>query len=202
MNDLKRHDRRGLLQKRPAALVELILALSCVPTEINDLPNKEAHVVSKIIELIYGLRKSRIVLPVSFMENLNIYTQTRNKKLMAYSSKTAPRGSIIYIESWLSKQASEPIKLPDGMVRAIFDNEQKIGKTRKTGKEKKLPMSVITNSAMIELDPDNLVQNKAAFSPKLWSFLDLTVGEKMNATTSNNNLRDENYFRSRRNNLI
>ena len=63
-------------------------------------------------------------------------------------------------------------------------------------------MSVITNSAMIELDPDNLVQNKAAFSPKLWSFLDLTVGEKMNATTSNNNLRDENYFRSRRNNLI
>ena len=80
MNDLKHHDRRGLLQKRPASLVDLILALSCVPTEINDLPNKEAHVVSKIIKLIYGLRKSRIVLPVSFMENLNIYTQTRNKK--------------------------------------------------------------------------------------------------------------------------
>ena len=60
MNDLKRHARRGLLQKRPASLVELILALSCVPTEINDLPNKEAHVVSKIIELIYGLRKAEL----------------------------------------------------------------------------------------------------------------------------------------------
>lgn len=121
---------------------------------------------------------------------------------MAYSSKMAPGESITYTESWLSKQASEPIKFLDGMVRAIFDNEQKIGKTRKIGKEKKLPMSVITSSAMIELDPDNLVQNNAAVSPKLWLFLDMAVEEKMNAITRNSNLRDENYFRSRRNNLI
>ena len=121
---------------------------------------------------------------------------------MAYSSKMVPGGSITYIEFRLSKQASDPIKFPDGMVRTIFRNEQKTGKTWKIGKERKLLMSVITSSAMIELDLDNLVQNNAAFSPKLWPFLDLIVGEKINAITRNNNLRGENYFSSRRNNLI
>ena len=58
INNLKHHDQQSWLQKRPASLVELILELSCIPTEINDLLNKEAHIVSKIIELIYGLRKA------------------------------------------------------------------------------------------------------------------------------------------------
>lgn len=116
--------------------------------------------------------------------------QTHNEKLMAYSSKMTPGGNITYTGSWLSKQAREPIKFPDGMVWAIFNIKQKIGETWKIAKEKKLPVSVITSSAMNKLDPDNLAQNKAAFSLKLWSFLDLTVEEKMNAITSNSNLRD------------
>lgn len=39
MNDLK-HDQQSCLQKIPASLVELILTLSCILTEINDLLNK------------------------------------------------------------------------------------------------------------------------------------------------------------------
>lgn len=87
INDLKHRDRQSWLQKRAATLVELILALSYVSIKITDLPNKELHIVSKIIKLIYGFRKSWIILPVSLMENLNIYMEKGVTTLMLCGNK-------------------------------------------------------------------------------------------------------------------
>ena len=102
----------------------------------------------------------------------------------------------------LVDQATNPVKYPEGLFRSAFDNEQKIGKTWKIGKDKKLKTSVVTSSAISQLEPNCMIQNDVKFSPKSWLFSTLTPEEKLNVVKSNSNLEDNDYFRSRRNNLI
>ena len=98
IEELSNHNPLVWLSSCPLTLVKILCVLSDLPLEVNTLPNKELHIISKIIELIYGLRKNRLILPISFTENLNVYTQTRNKGLLAYASKVSPGNSVAYIE--------------------------------------------------------------------------------------------------------
>ena len=98
IEELSNHNPLVCLSSRSLTLVKILCVLSDLPLEVNTLPNKELHIISKIIELIYGLRKNRLILPISFTENLNVYTQTRNKGLLAYASKVSPGNSVAYIE--------------------------------------------------------------------------------------------------------
>ena len=58
-----------------------------------------------------------------------MFSFSRNKQLLTYNSRLAPAGSTDTISKWLTEQASAPVEFPNGMVRAVFDNEQVIGKT-------------------------------------------------------------------------
>jgi hypothetical protein len=101
--------------------------------------------VAKAIEYIYVCRNSNLVLPLSFQENILIYSLSRSKTLVSYSGKLNPSGSYNYMAKWMSEQALDPIDVPMGVARSVFDNDQVIGKTYKV----RVPMSVVTSHIYI-----------------------------------------------------
>lgn len=84
--------------------------------------------LAKCVELIYGSENSKLIVPLSFHENLLVYSVSRSKQLLTYNSRVAPAGSTDTISNWLTDQASTPVEFPKGLVRTVFDNEQVIGK--------------------------------------------------------------------------
>ena len=49
---------------------------------------------------------------------------SRSKKLVTHNSRTNPAGSYDTISRWIFDQATDEIKLPNGVVRGVFENEQ------------------------------------------------------------------------------
>ena len=134
------------LSQRPKALVGLLRELCGYKESLNGGESKR---VANCIELIYGSHNSKLVLPLSFQENLLVYRLCRSKQLVSYNSRMYPAGSSDFISKWLTNESSEPIEFPDGLVRSVFDNEQVIGKTHKLKADKRVPASVITSHIYI-----------------------------------------------------
>jgi len=141
INQLLAYNPEKWLDERPPEFVNLIRSLCGRSSQ----PFK----VAKTIEYIYGCRNSKLVLPLSFQENILIYSLSRSKTLVSYSGKLNPFGSYDYMAKWMSAQALDPIDVPMGVVRSVFDNEQVIGKTYKVRAENKVPMSVVTSHIYI-----------------------------------------------------
>ena len=133
INQLLAYNAEKWLDERPPEFVNLIRSLcgrSCQPFK-----------VANAIEYIYGCRNSKLVLPLSFQENILIYSLSRSKTLVSYSGKLRPSGSYDYMAKWMSEQALDPIDVPMGVVRSVFDNKQAIDKTYQVRAENKVPMS-------------------------------------------------------------
>ena len=100
------------LGQRPFDLVPLICNLCGYSLPAENLPKPVLMKVVKIIKIIYGARNSRIVLPLSFYENVVTFTQTRNKKLIKINNRISPGNLLIYCFSvMVFKMFSEQSKL-------------------------------------------------------------------------------------------
>ena len=96
------------------------------------------------------------------------YSFTNSKLYANFLGNRAPGGSYSYLVSWLKEQASEPLKFPDGLCKAIFDNSQKIGKTYLISGDNVVPTSVITSHLWLTLDPNSTIQSNQMYKPTNW----------------------------------
>ena len=198
LSNLLGYNPEDWLSQRPKALVGLLRQLCGYNEYMND---EESKKVAKCIELIYGCHNSKLVLPLSFQENLLVYSLCRSKQLVSYNSQMSPSGSSDFISKWLNEQSSTPVDFPEGLVRSVFDNEQVIGKTHKVKADNKVPASVITSHIYISLDNENKLQNDALYAPSSWLFTDGTNEKKAEFSCLPANSFPE-LFRGTRNSFI
>ena len=154
------------LVERPPELVHMIANLCGI--DLNTASDKKLSVVSKIIELVYFCRNSKLVLPQHFLENLLNYSLTNSKSCANFFGGRAPGGSYYYLSTWLNEQSNEPIKCPIGLVKAVFDNNQKIGKTYLITGNNVVPSVVMTSNLWISLDQGNIIQDHLSYKPDEW----------------------------------
>ena len=137
------------LDERPTEIVNFFSKLCAKnPRESND-----AFFIAKLIEQVYGLRNSRLVLPLSFRHNLVSYSLSGSKDLLRLNSSTFPSGSYTFVCNWLSDNAKNQILFPEGTVRVVFDNEQVVGKRYVVSLENpNVPISVVTSHAYLQME--------------------------------------------------
>ena len=137
------------LDERPTEIVNFFSKLCAKnPRESND-----AFFIAKLIEQVYGLRNSRLVLPLSFRHNLVSYSLSGSKDLLRLNSSTFPSGSYTFVCNWLSDNAKKQILFPEGTVRVVFDNEQVVGKRYVVSLENpNVPISVVTSHAYLQME--------------------------------------------------
>ena len=187
------------LQDRPNVVVETISQICGYA--IEDLQNEQASFrVAKILEEIYKCRNSRIVLPLSFAQNLLTYSYSHSRKLIAYNACVSPGGSNTYLSQWLTEQSTYEVPFPKGFTKCVFDNQQVIGKTRTVKADNKVPSSVITSHCYISINCDDLIQNDPAFKPEQWIFGEIT--DEINESMKTEELEYSNLLRSTRNSFI
>ena len=64
------------------------------------------------------------------------------------NSKNSPGATYDHISKWMTEQALTDIEFPSGIVPAVFDNEQVIGKTHQVRANNKVPSSICTSQLM------------------------------------------------------
>ena len=163
---LNSYEPRSWLLSRPRELILLFSNLCQV--DMNTAGTAKLNIISKIVELIYYCRNSKLVLPNHFIESLLNYSFTNSKTYASFLGNRSPGGSYTYIMSWLNEQANNPIKFPKGLTKAIFDNNQKIGKTHIITGTNIIPTSVMTSSLWLSLDSNNQIQDDERFKPSKW----------------------------------
>ena len=129
IDNLLNYNSAKWLQERPKPLVKLLAHLCHIPLGGLQTENKSTFLLSKMIELIYSAHNSRLQLPISFTENLHVYSLTHSKQIAQYNGATGPSGSYRFLQSWIIKQAAKPVPYPKGLAKSVFENEQIIGKT-------------------------------------------------------------------------
>ena len=67
-----------------------------------------------MIESIYHLRNSNIVLPHSFLANLVQFYGSGSKIVPVINDKLTPAGSYFNVHNWISKRAENPLLCPEG----------------------------------------------------------------------------------------
>ena len=65
-------------------------------------------------------------------------------------------------------EKSNAIPFPSGLVKAVFDNNQKVGKTYLISETNIVPTSVITSHLWITLDPESKMQENQNFKADQW----------------------------------
>ena len=63
-----------------------------------------------------------IILPYSFLINLEQSLVSGSKTVTAVNGKISPGDSYTSVQKWLNEQGNEPLKLPDGDLVTFFDN--------------------------------------------------------------------------------
>lgn len=186
------------LKDRPDYLVQLVKDLCGFSGEAE--ANQFGFEIAKIVELIYGCRNSKLVLPLSFQENILTYSCSHSKQLLSYNGRTAPAGSYDFLSKWMAEQSENVIRFPNGIVRSVFDNEQVIGKTYKVSAENKVPSSIVTSHIYISIDPVSELQDQPQFAPNCWLF------DEPNETQKHDYLNEKadniNLFRSTRDTFL
>ena len=102
---------------------------------------------------------------------------------------------------WLSEQAGSEIKVPNGLVKIVFDNEQVVRK-RYTVKAKcnNVPIRMITSHAYICVNTDHYIQNSAESRLGSWIFNNFSETQENKCLNYASEYQD--YFRFSRNELI
>ena len=111
------------------------------------------YLVAKAIESVYHLRNHRIVLPLSFSENLVAYSIT-NSKLATNMNRVGGGGGYESIRRWLNTSAEKPLRDVKGDVAVAFDNDQVIGKSYHSRADNSLNTSIITAVCVAEVEKD------------------------------------------------
>ena len=150
------HSTASWTSSTPIPLVHLLYTLCGVDMETAS--ESQIVLIGKALENIYSCMNSKVVLPNHFIENLLCYSLTNCKSYLNFLSKRSPGGGYTYICNWLQNQSREPIKFLSGLVKCVFDNSQKIGKTHLISSTNKVPTSVITSQLWITFDKENSIQ--------------------------------------------
>ena len=192
IDGLLRYNSLEWLKKRPIGLVRLLSRLCQISDEELLEEGKSSFMISKLIEIIYSTWNSKLQLPISFSENLLVYSQTHRKQLVHYNSCAGPAGSYSYLHKWILDQVADPIPYPTGLAKSVFDNEQVVGKTPSVKAENKVPGSVITSHAYLSIDNGNNIQsNDVRLCPCVWFFkapTDAQIDNFINVSPEETNL--------------
>eukprot|EP00794_Sanderia_malayensis_P018435 gene18435-20284_t len=178
IENLLSYNSKEWLSQRPELLVKLLAHLCQVTNSQLMYENRCTLFLSRIIEIIYSAVNSRIVLPISFSENIHAFSVSHSKQLVEYNNAVGPAGSYSFLQKWIFSQAVAPSDFPEGLVKCVFDNEQVIGKTRSIKTENKVPLSVITSFANIVIDEKCSLQKEVSLCPRMWFFEKLTTEKK------------------------
>ena len=180
------------LQNRPKQLIELLKSIC----GIDIFDDKKSYLLAKVVEQIYYIRNSRLILPLSFRESLVLYTLTYSKSATTLSCKTTPGGSYKTINGFLSNEAADPILMSSGNMRCAFDNNQIIGKTYMIKGDNKVPTSIMTSTSFVKLD-ESKIQEDSRLKPENWMWEELSDEQKEMLVSDNNNEFEYEFRRTR-----
>ncbi len=175
VSELKNFDHLKWLRERPEPVLHLLCSLSGI--DLNTAGNAKIIILSKVVELLYYSMNSKKVLPNHFLENLLCYTFTNCKSQLSFLGNRCPGGSYTYVNNWLREQGINELLFPPGLVKSVFDNVQKIGKTHLISETNVVKTSVITSQLWVTLDPESDLQEDIACKPLKWMWE--KVGEKL-----------------------
>ena len=100
------------IKNRNKNLLSFLLGASGL--DLNKLSEKSQYALACVIESIYHLRNSNIVLPHSFLANLVQFYTSGSKVVPVINGKLTPAGSYFTVHSWISKRAENPLLCPEG----------------------------------------------------------------------------------------
>ena len=109
--------------------------------------------VFKLVSLIRAFHRSG---PRNDIENCAIF------------NLSTPSGGYSYLSNWLNELANGPISFPPGLARAIFDNNQKVGRTYIITGDNKVPTTTMTSHLWLTLDESSRHQEIEELMPKNW----------------------------------
>lgn len=159
------------LKERPSKLIHFLESI--FGKKFNSKESK--FLAAKVIEQLYKLYNRTLVLPLAFLHNLMTYQMSHCQLLLTLNAKSIPSGAATFMNTWLTEAAAVEPKFPDGVVRAVFDNEQRVGKRyRVKAKNNKVPMSVITSHIQLQMHETDTLQYNKVVHPKSWMFQTLT----------------------------
>ena len=92
----------------------LCFLLGASGSDLNKLSEKTQYALASVIESIYHLRNSNIVLPHSFLGNLVQFYTSGSKVVPVINGNLTPAGSYFTVHSWMSKRAKNPLLCPEG----------------------------------------------------------------------------------------
>ena len=118
---LKELDFNRYIEKRDRCVVGFLEGASGISIK-GDTTTQIQFATCSIIESIYFLRNFNIVLPYSFLINLEQSLVSGSKTVTAVNGKISPGDSYTSVQKWLNEQGNEPLKLPDGDLVTFFDN--------------------------------------------------------------------------------
>jgi hypothetical protein len=128
----------------------------------------ETFMTAHVMEILYKMKRKRLVAPLSFLHNLDTYALTGSRQCLDRNSVGEPSGSYQTIVNWIDRQASKIPICPEGDIVYVFDNDQVIGKTYYIQPNSKVKSSVITNCAWIIIDEHGELQKRPDLMPRNW----------------------------------
>ena len=166
LDNLIDFDARKRLQQQAVTLVIPVAHLRNI--DVNTAADKKLMKIIKTLELIYSCQNSKLILPMYFQDNLLLYSLTNSKTMVNYCNTFLPSGGYNFLSNWLSKLADKPISFPSGLARAVFDYNQKVGRTYVITGDNKFPGSTMTSHLWLIFDETSKHQESEILKPKNW----------------------------------
>ena len=182
INNLIQHTPRDFVKLIPLILVYSILKPLGLFEHFCEIAEKKLttnqyYMIAKLIEIEYKIISPNIMLPLSVCEASKIYDETRSKSVGNLVGSSTPSGKFQTVRNRLHDQASEPMKVPTGLVLYQHDNNQVIGKTHEMKTYNKQNTTIINAGAHLVCDPDNSYQYTESSYPGRNVYRDLTESE-------------------------
>jgi hypothetical protein len=130
--------------------------------------SKDIYMTAHIMEILYKIKRKRVVAPLCFLYNLDAYALTGSKQCLERNSMREPSGTYQTVINWIERQASTAPVCPDGDILCIFDNDQVIGKCYFIHPDSKVKSSVITNCAWVAIEEYGTLQKRTDLLPRNW----------------------------------
>ena len=197
LDELLQYDPQNWLNERPKELLSLLMNLCQLESVKFD--DKKSYLLAKLVEQMYHLRNTHILLPLSLRENVLFYSLTSSKRATNFVNSIAPAGSYRTILRCLDSSADSQVEVPKGVCRIAFDNNQVVGKTYVVSGDNKVPTSVMCTTAYMHLESSDLQANKNLKSDS-WMWNKMTKEQTDNLLVFTDKYDDS--FRQSRDNHI
>ena len=106
-------DTVDFIKNRDKNVLNFLLGLTRL--DLKKTSQKTNYALACVIESIYHLRNSNIVLPHSFLSNLVQFYTSGSKVVPVINGKLTPAGSYFTVHNWMSKRAEHPLSCPEGI---------------------------------------------------------------------------------------